>query len=108
MRITAVLCGLAFLAGLAGCGTTPSQRWSASTSALQTARTVTMTLHEGGVIDNRQLADAHKIDLTVRGALDVAETQLPAGGATFEEYMAVAEGGLKALASTYQKTKEVE
>jgi hypothetical protein len=98
---------IAIVGFLAGC-VTPSQRWSASTSALQTARTVTMTLHEGGVIDNGQLAEAHKIDLTVRGALDVAETQLPDGGGTFEEYMAVAEGGLKALAKTYPKPKEVK
>ncbi len=102
-RIAGMLVIVGFLAGCV----TPSQRWSSATSALQTAREVTMTLHKGGAIDDGALKTAHDLDMTVRGALDVAETQLPDGGDTFEQFMAVAEGGLKGLAATYSKPKEI-
>jgi len=103
------LCGLAaMVVFLAGCGATPAQRWDAATSAMQTAREVTMTLHVGGAITDDDVRTVHKIDLATRGALDVAYTQLPDGGDTFESYMAVAQQGLIDVAKVYGKPKEVK
>ena len=67
-----------------------------------------MTLHQGGAISDDDLIAVHKIDLATRGALDVAYTQLPDGGETFEDYMGVAQGGLRSMAEVYGKAKEAK
>ena len=104
--IRKALFGLALVVGfLPGCGATPSQRWDAATTAMQTTREVTITLHQGGAITDDDVRAVHKIDLATRGALDVAYTQLPDGGDTFEAYMAVAQQGLVDAAKVFGKQK---
>ena len=104
--IRMALCGLvALTVFLSGCGSTPTQRWDAATTAMQTTREVTMTLHQGGAITDDDVRIVHKIDLATRGALDVAYTQLPDGGETFESYMAVAQQGLVDVAKVFGKPK---
>ena len=87
---------------LTGC-VTPTQRWDSATLAIQATREVTMTLHSGGAITDDDVREVHKVDLATRGALDVAYTQLPGGGDTFDHYMDVAEAGLKGISDTYGK-----
>lgn len=100
-RITAVLCGLAFLAGLVGCGTTPTARWATAQEALTVARDTTLALHEAGAVSDATLVKADKVEKVARGALKVAESQLPEGGETFEQWIAVAKGGIAELAAAY-------
>jgi hypothetical protein len=107
-RVTMVLSMLALIVGMIGCGTTPTQRWDAATTAAQTAREVSMKLHQGGAISTDDLVEIHRVDLATRGALDVAYTQLPDGGKTFDEYMAIAEAGLTSIAELYGKPKGVK
>jgi hypothetical protein len=107
-RVTMVLSMLALIVGMIGCGSTPTQRWDAATTAVQTARNVAVTLHKGGAISTDDLGEIHRVDLATRGALDVAYTQLPSGGKTFDKYMAVAEAGLTSIAELYGKPKGVK
>lgn len=92
---------LAIVGFLAGCGSTPTARWASATQALTVARDTTLTLHTAGIVDDPTLVKLDKIEKTARGALAVAETQLPDGGDSFEEWMLVAKGGIVELAKTY-------
>lgn len=92
---------------LAGCSASPTQRWVASSEALVTARDTTLTLHSANIIDDVTLVRLDKVEKVARGALDVARTQLPDGGDSFEEWMAVARGALRELALSYDGTVDI-
>lgn len=97
-----VACLLALLC--AGCDSTPTQRWAASSEALITARTTVLTLHSQAVIDDAEFVRMDRVEKLARGALDVAKSQLPDGGDSFEEWLTIATGALRKLALSYQET----
>lgn len=95
---------LSFLVGvtfLAGCGSTPKQRWSITQEGFNTTRKVVLDLHANQVIDDPTLVKLDKIEKAGRGALSVAYSQIPDGGDAFEDWLKVAQGSLVELAKTY-------
>ena len=97
------LCGLAaMVVFLAGCGSTPTARWTSTAEGFNAARKVVLNLHANDIVDDKTLIDLDKVEKVGRGALDVAYTQLPDGGDQFEDWLAVARGSLTELAKTYE------
>jgi hypothetical protein len=86
---------------LAGCGSTPTARWASAAESLNIARDTTLELHAAGVVSDATLIKADKVEKVARGALKVAEAQLPEGGEGFEHWLSVAKGGIIELAAAY-------
>lgn len=96
-RLVTSLC-LLLLVFLVGCGTTPTARWAQARETLTAAQDTVLSLHENGVIDDKLFLKMNTLDKSARNALKVAETQLPAGGQTFEDWMSVTTAAIKQIA----------
>lgn len=88
---------LTLLLCLAGCAVTPTARWAQARDALTTGQNVTLQLHDAGVVSDEELVAADQGVQAARRALSIAESQLPDGGQTFEQWMHLVDGVLETL-----------
>lgn len=77
--------GLCFL--MAGCAYTPTKRWAAAREGLTAATQTLSSLATQDILSDKEIVMANKLVQSARAALEAAETQLPAGGKTFDDYL---------------------
>ena len=82
---------------LAGCSATPTQRWAEARIALTAAQDAIVDLYDAGLIDDEEMASTEPVIKPARKALEVAESQLPEGGATFEQLLGMARAAVEEL-----------
>jgi hypothetical protein len=90
----AFVCAVMFLAG---CAATPSKQWAQGREALTTTQNVLLQQAAAGNLSGEDLIAIDPLIQSARTALDVAETQLPEGGKSFESYMQIVESILTKL-----------
>lgn len=92
--------GALLMCFLVGCAATPESRWAQAQDTLNTTRDGLVAQHRGGVISDADFIALDPFEKAVRGALDRAQTQLPAGGAAFDFYLNLAESVLGQMTLT--------
>lgn len=85
---------------LGGCATDPQTRWAQGREALTSATLLATQAVEAGKLSDRQILAVDAAIQSARRALEVAETQLPDGGQTFDSYMNIVSGVLDRLIET--------
>lgn len=88
---------LAFILPLVGCATTPAARWAQARQTLTTAQNTILESHRAGLVSDKDLVALDPFVKAVRGALDRAAAELPAGGSAFDFYMNLATDALTNL-----------
>jgi hypothetical protein len=106
--VLAFLLALACLVAGGGCAAvdSPTQRWAIARQSLTTVQDTVLPLHAAGAVSDDELLRIDVIVQTARRALAVAESQLPDGGTTFDQWLAIARGGLDALADIERRRIE--
>ncbi|MDI1345267.1 MAG: hypothetical protein PSV22_14365 [Pseudolabrys sp.] len=90
------------LLSLVACTSTPSRQWASARDALTIAQDTVLELRKVDAISDADLVAADRLVQPARKALAVAETQLPEGGKTFDEWMAVVRATLVKIAEMEQ------
>lgn len=73
---------------LAGCSSTPAERWAAARSSVTTAQDVTMALHETEVISDEDVLAIGPYIVTARGLVNAAYPLIDEGGPEFDAKLA--------------------
>lgn len=95
----------AVMAFLAGCASnpdmTPTRQWVIASDSLNAVRNATVDLHDAGIVSKDDIQAMDPAEKIARKAINVAQTTLPEGGFTFNEWMLVFNEAMKTLAAKY-------
>lgn len=100
---------LMMLPHLGGCAnTTPTKRWATAQDSLSTTRRLLVQASQQGILKPEDVLTIDPFVQSAQRALEVAETQLPAGGDTFTNYMSIVDAVLKRLMEIYAQRAQEE
>jgi len=89
-----------------GCGITPKNRWAQARSTLTATTSGLTEAAKAGFLSDRDIVTTDVIVKSARRALEVAETQLPEGSESFNDYLDITDAVIEKLITLLMKAKE--
>jgi hypothetical protein len=85
---------------LQGCASTPTKRWAQAREALTVSQNILLAQVQAGRLSDEEIRASDALIQAARRGLQLAEAQLPAGGETFDDRLAIIEAALDRLLET--------